>query len=101
MFSSIANEKPPIAPAISDLHVALAYTVTVDDDVAQAILRIAEQEEHTTENGISQRCDAIAMTTHGYGALQRWATGSMTGRILHSTHLPLLIIRPIDLLPEE
>lgn len=35
----------------------------------------------------------IAITTHGYSELQRWVE-SVTERVLHTTRLPLLIIRP-------
>lgn len=37
--------------------------------------------------------DFVAMATHGRGGLQRWALGSITERVLHAIHLPLLIAR--------
>ena len=36
----------------------------------------------------------IAMTTHGHSGLTRWAFGSVADRVLHSTHSPVLIVRP-------
>lgn len=53
-------------------------------DVATTISEIAEGEP---------RFDIIAMATHGRGGLQRWALGSITERVLHATHLPLIIAR--------
>lgn len=43
--------------------------------------------------GGTPRYDYIAMATHGRGGLQRWALGSITERVLHVAHLPLLIAR--------
>jgi nucleotide-binding universal stress UspA family protein len=53
-------------------------------DVADAILKAAEAVPGH---------DIIAMATHGRGGLQRWALGSITERVLHATHLPLIIAR--------
>jgi nucleotide-binding universal stress UspA family protein len=39
-------------------------------------------------------CDLIAMATHGRGGMQRWMLGSVTERVLESTKMPLLIVRP-------
>jgi nucleotide-binding universal stress UspA family protein len=33
------------------------------------------------------------MATHGYSGLRRWALGSTTDKVLHSTRTPLLIVR--------
>jgi hypothetical protein len=35
----------------------------------------------------------IAMATHGYSGLRRWALGSVTDRVLHVTNTPMLIVR--------
>ncbi len=47
------------------------------------------------------RCDVIAMATHGRGGVQRWAMGSITERVLSATKLPLLIVRPPDMLDKS
>jgi universal stress protein family protein len=39
-------------------------------------------------------CDIIAIATHGLSGVPRWVMGSVTERILDSTTLPLLIVRP-------
>lgn len=38
--------------------------------------------------------DLIAMATHGRSGLGRWVFGSTTDKVLHSTALPMLLIRP-------
>ncbi len=38
----------------------------------------------------------IAIATHGRSGLSRWIFGSVTQKVLHATHVPLLVIRPIE-----
>jgi nucleotide-binding universal stress UspA family protein len=35
----------------------------------------------------------IAMATHGYGGLRRWALGSVTDRVVHSSPVPVFVVR--------
>ncbi len=42
----------------------------------------------------SHAYDLIAMATHGRSGLGRWRAGSTTDRVLHSTELPMLLLRP-------
>src|SRR5579875_879883 len=78
----------------SDLHLSLTWSVTVDDDIAGGIVRMAESGEDAEGAGTFGRCDMIAMATHGYSGLQRWMLGSITERVLQTTGLPVLIVRP-------
>jgi len=55
-------------------------------DPAAEIARHAEQHE----------CDLLAMATHGRSGLNRLVCGSTTDRVLHSTRLPMLLLRPSD-----
>ena len=41
-----------------------------------------------------QSIDAIAMTTHGRGALKRIIAGSVSQRVLRTSHVPMLVYRP-------
>ncbi|HZU66340.1 MAG TPA: universal stress protein [Ktedonobacteraceae bacterium] len=84
-----------------DLHLSITWSVTVDDDIAGGIVRMAENGEDAEGAGTFGRCDMIAMATHGYSGLQRWTLGSITERVLHTTRLPLLIVRPTRLAPKE
>jgi nucleotide-binding universal stress UspA family protein len=35
----------------------------------------------------------IAMATHGYSGLRRWALGSVADKVLHASSVPLLLVR--------
>lgn len=85
----------------ADLKLSITWSVTVDDDIAAGIVRVAENSEDAEGAGVFGGCDVIAMATHGYGGLQRWALGSITERVLHTTRLPLLIVRPPDVIARE
>lgn len=83
-----------VAHPIADYKLPVTWSVAVDTDVAEAIIRVAENGEDAEGAGVFGGCDIIAMATHGRGGLQRWAMGSVTERVLHATKLPLLIVRP-------
>jgi len=85
----------------ADLHLSITWSVTLDDDITGGIVRMAENGEDAERAGTPCRCDIIAMATHGYSGLQRWTLGSITERVLHSTQLPLLIVRPTPLMAKN
>lgn len=66
---------------------SLTTSVEVASDVASALLAVAEQPGPA-------RCDLIAISTHGRSGLERWVMGSVTQRLLDTTRLPMLIVRP-------
>lgn len=69
----------------------ITSSVAVSTDVAGAIIEKAER------SGIAESSagyDMIAMSTHGRGGLQRLLMGSTAERVLGTTKLPLLIVRP-------
>ncbi len=90
-----------VAPAVADLKLAITWSVTIDDDIASGIIRVAEQGQETHNVDVADSSDLIAMATHGYSGVQRWTLGSVTERVLHATRLPLLIVPPPDLLDKE
>jgi nucleotide-binding universal stress UspA family protein len=69
---------------LAKYHLAVSTVVATDPDVAEAIVQTAEQG----------KVDFIAMATHGRGGVQHWALGSITERVLHTTKVPLFIVRP-------
>jgi len=69
---------------LANLDLAITSSVEADPDIAEAIVKKSEQEKF----------DFIAIATHGRGGVQKWALGSVAGRVLHATSLPLLIMRP-------
>ena len=76
-----------LAAPVADLGLAITWSVTADEDIASGIIRAAEDSE-----------DMVAMTTHGSQGLPHWVLGSITGRVLHASRLPLLLVRPPDML---
>ncbi len=79
---------------LADLRLSITWSVAIDDDVAHAIIRMAENGEDAEGAGVFGRCDLIAMATHGRGGFQHWVLGSVTERVLGATKLPLLVVRP-------
>jgi len=90
-----------VAPALANLKLPVTWSVAIDTDVAEGIVRVAENGEDAEGAGVFGRCDIIAMATHGRGGVQRWAMGSITERVLSATKLPLLIVRPPDMLDKS
>jgi nucleotide-binding universal stress UspA family protein len=43
----------------------------------------------------------IAMATHGYSGLRRWALGSVTDRVVHATATPVFVVRGTNHAPAE
>ena len=52
--------------------------------VPDTILAVAE-ETHA---------DVIAMSTHGRTGIQRWLLGSVADKIIHHSHIPVMLIHP-------
>jgi len=71
--------------------VKITWSVEECENVAETLIQIAEQGKGI---GTYPTCDMIALTTHGYNALQRWLVGSVTERLLEHSSLPLLVIHP-------
>lgn len=70
------------ADALRDIGVPFDIDVRVGMP-ADVIVDVAE----------SERVDIIAMATHGYSGLRRWAVGSVTDKVIHATRRPLLLVR--------
>lgn len=74
---------------LSDLNLMLTSSVITGEDIARGIINAAESNGDGAFGGY----DVVAMTTQGYGGPQRWI-GSVTERVLDTSRLPLLIVRP-------
>lgn len=79
---------------ITELDLEITFTVTVDDDIAQGIIRVAENGGDGEGAEVFGGCDVITMTTQGYSGLQPWV-GNVTERVLDTSRLPLLCVRPV------
>lgn len=67
----------------------ITSSVVVDTDVAGTIINATEPDR----DGKSAY-QLVAMATHGLSGVRHWVMGSVTERVLHSTTLPLFIVRP-------
>lgn len=89
-----------IAPTVVNLKLSFSWSIAVDTDVAEALIGLAENKKGGGRAGVVGGCDVIAIATHGRSGLARLALGSITERVLHDTGLPLLVVRPPDMLPQ-
>ncbi|TMF45688.1 MAG: universal stress protein, partial [Chloroflexi bacterium] len=70
----------------------LRTSVALGKDVADTLIRAAEQGEEAEGKRLTGNCDLIAMMTHGRGGLQRLSMGSVTEHVLGAAKLPLLVV---------
>lgn len=91
----IAGVTERLQQTLEGLNLSVTWSLLRDADVAGAIVDMAEHGEGKEKAGGFNGCDLIAMSTHGRGGLERLMMGSVTERILHSTRLPMLIVRPV------
>jgi len=81
-----------LARAVSSANFTITSSFKIETDVPGTIINVAEHgDSHDDYEG---SYDLIAMATHGRSTIPRWALGSVTERVLDSTKLPLLIVRP-------
>lgn len=75
-------------------HLQVTWSAIPDKDVAGALVDLAQSGQTSQDAGSTSSFDLIAMATHGRGGLQRWVMGSVTERVLSSSKLPLIVVRP-------
>jgi nucleotide-binding universal stress UspA family protein len=75
---------------LAKFNLSITTSVSIDMDVAEAIVQAAEQAEGPELSGYN----LIVMATHGRGGLQRWVMGSVAERVLHTTKLPFMVVHP-------
>jgi nucleotide-binding universal stress UspA family protein len=73
----------------------LTWGVGVGADAAKTIVRVAENGEDVEGAGVFGGCDVVAMSTHGRTGIARWTMGSVTEKVLDSSSLPVLVVRPV------
>ncbi len=73
-------------------RLSMTTSIKFETDVPGAIIHVAEHGDDGEEDVGGY--DLVAMATHGRSAIPRWALGSVTERVLDSTRLPMLIVRP-------
>jgi nucleotide-binding universal stress UspA family protein len=78
-------------------RLTVTWSVGVGLDIAETIIRVAENGEDVEGAGVFGGCDVLAMATHGRTGIARWSMGSVTERVPSATRRPMLIIRPPQL----
>jgi nucleotide-binding universal stress UspA family protein len=79
---------------LAQLYLAVSSSAISGNDVAAILIRVAERGECIGNLEGFRGCDVIALATHGRSGPVRWVMGSVTERVLGTTTLPLLIVRP-------
>ena len=72
----------------------ITWCAALDTDAASTIIDIAEHGYLGAGGDRYAGGNVIAISTHGRGGLERWVMGSVTERILNTTKLPVLVVRP-------
>lgn len=90
-----------VANVGAGLGVTFSWAAALAQDEASEIVRIAEAGEPCEGKEQGERFDLIALTTHGLTGIRRWTVGSTAERLLRTSHLPLLVVRPADILEKE
>jgi nucleotide-binding universal stress UspA family protein len=90
----LAAARERLQATVKDLKLSITYSVELETDAASALLSLAEHRGEGKETEAPGGCDLIAITTHGRAGLERWVIGSVTDRLLNTTRLPMLIVRP-------
>lgn len=80
--------------AAANANVTIASSVAMRQDVAHALVELAEVGDGGEQREGLPASDLIAIATHGRSGLAHWAMGSVTERVLDATRLPMLIVRP-------
>lgn len=86
--------------ATGNTHAQITTSVISELDVADALARLTHSGELVSGAPNADGFDLLAMATHGRTGLPRLAMGSVTERVLSSTTLPALIIRPARIIAE-
>ena len=81
---------------IGKLNLDIEWAIEESKDIANALIETAEHGKALESSHELKGCDLIAIATHGRGGLKRLMAGSVTEKVLGSTSLPMLIVRPRD-----
>jgi nucleotide-binding universal stress UspA family protein len=86
-----------LAPVLAGL-LSLSRSVALEADVASALMQEAEHDEEAARAAMAESYTIIALATHGLSGIGRWVVGSITARVLKASQLPVLIVRPADIM---
>jgi nucleotide-binding universal stress UspA family protein len=73
-----------------DSQAGLLHSQGIDTEID---IRCGPAADVIVEAAQDQHVAMIAMATHGYSGLRRWALGSVTDRVVHATDTPVFVVR--------
>lgn len=79
---------------IAGANLTATWSIAVGNNVADALIRAAEEGESIEGTSSLGSCDLIVLATHGREGWQRWVMNSVTEHVLGATKLPILIVHP-------
>lgn len=78
----------------AQLRLSTTWAFLSGEDVAETLLKVTEPKRTPEHEGVSSDYNLLAMTTYGRVGMRHRIVGSITGRILRTTKLPMLIVQP-------
>jgi nucleotide-binding universal stress UspA family protein len=91
-LSTIEFPLPGQRQALAQLH-AVAERWHPQGIAILPAVASGEPAQEIIEEAARQHVDLIAMATHGYSGLRRWALGSVADKLIHAIDTPLLLVR--------
>jgi nucleotide-binding universal stress UspA family protein len=101
MIAAYISEIPGRGPWSEEMtrfpqETSLAYLSSVQQRYgakdASLVAKVGYPQEAILETAREEQASLIVLSTHGRSGLSRWAYGSTAGSLLHSSHVPLLVI---------
>jgi nucleotide-binding universal stress UspA family protein len=71
----------------------IAARLRADGLVVETKLALGDPPEEVLKAAESEKCDLIAMTTHGHRLIGDIVLGSTIEKVRHASHIPMLIVR--------
>jgi len=62
---------------------------------AELEVHVGHPAEIIVETATAKQVALIAMATHGYSGLRRWALGSVTDKVIHTAPMPVYVVRGV------
>ena len=62
----------------------------------RTIVKVGSAAEEIIKTAREAGVNLIAMSTHGFSGIKRWALGSVTDEVLKTSDIPILVIRALE-----
>ena len=71
----------------------VAATLRSKNIGVKTVVTVGHAAEEIVKAAQNTGANLIAMSTHGYSGVKRWAIGSVADKVLHSSDIPVLLVR--------